>query len=408
MLTKKELLNFKKSKGQILPKFISSSDPELLNFARSALQVFSNAIGLTRYEVEEQIEQQLLIESSIEEIILKGIIKLLHDRLKYAEVMTSDMNEFRHKLFSNATLFLKENSEIKLSHYLKDIAKTVEKSIEEIQKILYSDLPENSKIIAFKDIEEIKLLNRYNVSLVQGLLFYSEAVTIEIGQHKNSKADLRFLLRQLKFYQLVAYIEIKDDNFYVQIDGPISLFIQTQKYGFNLAAFFPNIVLLTKWKLIANIAISKSSRSQGVLEISEKSPLISHYKNFSSYIPEEFQTFSELFKNKSEYWKIDQNDEEILFDGSSFFFPDFKFINNNKVVFLELFHSWHKKAFLQRLENIENSNSYNLVLGVAKSLLKDQDIASRIQESKYFHEKGFIFREVPSINQVLEILKLFQ
>lgn len=154
MLTKKELLNFKKSKGRILPKFISSDNPELLQLAKSALQIFNNAIGLTRSEIEELIEQQLFIDINVEEIFLKGLVKLLHDRLNYAEIIASDMNDFRHKLFSNASYLLKQNSEILLSNYLKDVATTVGKSIEEIQKILYSDLPENSKAIYFKDIEE--------------------------------------------------------------------------------------------------------------------------------------------------------------------------------------------------------------------------------------------------------------
>ena len=407
MLTKKELLNFKKSKGRILPKFISSDNPELLQLAKSALQIFNNAIGMTRSEIEELIEQQLFIDMNVEEIFLKGLVKLLHDRLNYAEIIASDMNDFRHKLFSNASHLLKQNSEILLPDYLKNVATTVGKSIEEIQKILYSDLPENTKAISFKDIEEKKLLNRYNLALVQGLLFHSESVTIEIEQHKNSKADLRFLLRQLKFYQLITYIKKENEKYYVEIDGPISLFLQTQKYGFNLAAFFPNVVLLSKWKLSAHITISKSSRSEGILELSEKSPLVSHYKNFSSYIPEEFQIFSEYFNNKSEFWKIDSSNEEILFDGSNFYFPDFKFVKNNKVVFLELFHSWHKKAFLQRLENIEKNNNNDFIMGIAKNLIKDVEIASKIHESKYFQEKGFIFREMPTVNQVIEILKLF-
>ncbi len=408
MLTKKELLNYKKTKGHIVPKFISNSEESLIKLADNYIEVFSAAIGLVQSELDEQIAVACVDSLEVEQIVQKGLLKLLNDRLTFESFFTGDINELRQNIFKAANCFLSDAVQFSLSAYLEKVAKSVHLSVKEIQPLLYSDLPEHNRIIAFKEINAKNLLNRYNLALVQGLLFYSEAVTIEIPTNSSAKAELRFLLRQIKFYQLVVHIQKENDKLIIHLDGPISLFMQTQKYGFNLAAFFPVIVLLPKWELHAKIEISKSVRQQGLLTLNQNSPLISHYRNFSAYIPEDFKIFEEQFQLKSTQWVIDNDSENILFDGNNYFFPDYKFVNADKIVYLELFHAWHKRALLQRIINIKSNYSFSYIIGIAKSLLKDKEISQSISTSDYFNKNGFIFREIPTTKQVLDILRKFE
>ncbi len=380
----------------------------LLKLAENFIEVFSSAVGLVQAELDEQIEVTLVDAQEIEQILQKGLLKLLNDRLSFTSFFSGDLNELRQNVFRAANLFLKEEAAFSLTDYLEQIAKSVQMPVAQIQPLLYSDLPEHNRISGFKEINAKNLLNRYNIALVQGLLFYSEAVTIEIPISGSTKAELRFLLRQLKFYQLVAHIQKDNDKLIIQLDGPISLFLQTQKYGFNLAAFFPVIALLSQWELQAKIEISKSVRQQGLLSLNQNSPLISHYKNFSAYIPEDFKIFEEQFKSKSLNWSLDNESENILFDGNNYFFPDYKFVNADKIVYLELFHAWHKKALMQRIISIKSNNSFSYIMGVAKSLLKDKEMSESVSISDYFNKNGFVFREIPTANQVLDILKKFE
>ena len=52
---------------------------------------------------------------------------------------------------------------------------------------------------------------------------------------------------------------------------------------------------MPQWELSAQIEIGKESRKSGELNLSHKTGLLSHYKNYSAYIPEEFKLFGESF-----------------------------------------------------------------------------------------------------------------
>ncbi len=272
---------------------------------------------------------------------------------------------------------------------------------------MYSDLPEFNKVTKFKEISPKSLINRYNVALVQGFLFYCEHVKINIPIIDTAKGDLRYLLKQIKFFQLSVQINKNADYVEILLDGPLSLFLHTQKYGFNLAAFFPALILLKKWEIEAKIEIGKLAKQQGILNLNQKSPLVSHYKLYSSYVPEEFLMFENLFLEKEIEWKIFSECDEILFDGKNYFFPDYNFINNKKSIYLELFHPWHKQAIKQRIQYFENEHPYHLIIGVSKVLLKDNEIKSMIESASFFKNKGFIFREMPTVDQVIEKLSSY-
>lgn len=408
MLTKKNLLNYKKSKGYILPKFISAKDTELLNFAAECINILANSIGLTKSELEAQIEELCATFDEIDVLLKNGLCKLLIDRLEFENLYSGDINNLRQEIFNTANQFLKETETFTLAEYLAQVTQKIKLPVVEAQALLYSDLPEHNKVTFFKSIDSKALLDRYNLALVQGLLFYSESVTLEISEKDCVKSDLRFLFRHLKFYQLVPFIQKENGKIKLQFDGPISLFLHTQKYGLNLAAFFPVIALLPNWQLQAKIEISNSIRQQGVLCLSQDSQLVSHYRNYSAYIPEEFKIFTEQFRVKSKCWVIDDENDEFLFDGGTYFFPDYKFLGSTKNVYLELFHTWHKKALVQRLSNLKITSTFNYMLGVAKVLLKDPEIAEALALSESFKNNGFIFREIPTVNQVIEVLHKFE
>jgi uncharacterized protein len=406
VLTKKDLLNYKKSKGNIIPSFVKSDDLILNQFSESIVSLFSNSLGQSRANLEQE-SVGLLSAFEMESIVQKGFLKLLTDRITFESSFDGNISEFRNSVFINSNEYLHSKKELILHEYKSNISNELNFKNEELEYLLYSDLPEYNKVTKFKEISPTSLINKYNVALVQGLLFYCEYVQISIPLSECTKADLRYLLKQIRFFQLSVQINKNDDYVEIQLDGPLSLFLHTQKYGFNLAAFFPAIVLLKKWELEAKIEMGKSAKQQGVLKLNQNSPLISHYKLYSSYIPEDFLMFESLFLEKNLEWKILPECDDILYDGKNYFFPDFKFVNNKKNVYLELFHSWHKQAVKQRIQNLEKDLSYSLIIGVSKVLLKDNEIKSIVENSNLFKNKGFIFREIPTVSQVIEKLSYY-
>ena len=100
-----------------------------------------------------------------------------------------------------------------------------------------------------------ELLHRYNCAQVQGLLLRSESLMLTLPE--SGPAKLRQLLKYLRFNELLAKI-VRDTKknsktLILKIDGPLSLFVQTQKYGLNLANFFAAVLLQPKWKIDAQM-----------------------------------------------------------------------------------------------------------------------------------------------------------
>ncbi|WP_186644436.1 DUF790 family protein [Fluviispira vulneris] len=407
MLTKKELLRYKKSKGKIIPQFIDINDIVLYEYAENLINIFLNAVDKKRKEIEDEVlHLNSAYELPVE--VQKGFIKLLFDKIEFKSTLGDENSEFRKKIFQKSCEYFNSSKPLDIEEYYESIAHEMHLTIGEIKEHLYSDLPEFHVAVNFKVMPVSEFLNYYNLSLVQGLLFYSAGIHIRIPIKDHVKLEIRYLLKQMRFFQLVANIQIVNDHYEISLDGPLSLFVHTQKYGFNLASFFPSLVLLTEWELSVFVELGHSERCKGELNISHKNKLISHYKNFSAYVPEEFQLFSNLFTKKNTEWSISPYLDEIFFDGSHYFFPDFEFKRQDKKIYIELFHPWHKKALKQRIRNLEKNNQYNLILGAAKVLLKDKEIQACIDQSQYFTNFGFVFREMPTVSQVSELLKKFE
>ncbi|BBH53190.1 hypothetical protein JCM31447_16330 [Fluviispira sanaruensis] len=407
MLTKKELLRYKKSKGKIIPQFIDVNDILLNEYAEDLINIFLNAVDKKRKEIEDEISH-LNTAYDLPVELQKGFTKLLFDKLEFKSTLGDETSVLRNKIFQKSSDYFNSKKPLDLDEYLESIAHEMQLPISDIKTQLYSDLPEFHVAVNFKAMAVREFLNFYNLSLIQGLLFYSAGIQIKIPIKEQAKLEIRYLLKQMRFFQLVANIQIVKDYYEIILDGPLSLFVHTQKYGLNLASFFPSLVLLTEWDLFAFIELSQSEWSKGELKLSHKNNLVSHYKNFSAFVPEEFKLFSDLFTKKNTEWNISLYLDEIFFDGLYYYFPDYEFKKCDRKVYIELFHPWHKKALIQRIHSLEKNNQSNLMLGVVKSLLKDKEIQVCVEQSQYFTDFGFIFREMPTVSQVSDLLKRFE
>ncbi len=418
MLTKKELLKYKKIKGKFIPCFIDPACVTLQEFAIFLCDIFVNSVGKTRKEIENQVDEALPI-FDVDSTVAQGLKKLCFDSLTFESSLAEKSIEFRANVFTAAFSCLQNFSGLSIEEYRKHVEnfislnkeniinKNSPKTAQNISELLYSDLPEFHKVTDMKSISTQGLLNRYNVALVQGLLFYSQNLVVTIPSVSTCKAQFRQLLRQIKFFQLVVFLTRVNDSVVITIDGPLSLFLHTQKYGFNLACFFPALLQMPQWQLSAQIELAKDARKIGELNLSQKDKLLSHYKNYSAYIPEEFSLFASSFMQKSENtWSICENADDFLFDGENYFCPDFAFRHQSGiVVYLELFHSWHAAALKHRIFAVDKKQpSFILLLGASKTLLKEPSLSLCVEQSAYFSKFGFNFRDVISVDKVLSLL----
>lgn len=414
MLTR-ELLKFKNRNG-FKPCFIDPADPERIAVAETLLNIYCSAAesAMSRGELEELVA--VPIQGARDRVFAAGLNKLLLDRCTFDPPREIAYPELRRHLFTRAGKLLSAAGTDPENGYLDQLAALPEDA-DFMAGDIYGDLPDNERLQEWRPLRSNELLNRYNLALVQGVLVYAESLELDVGDPDT--AELRRLFKYLKFFRLLAEIvrpepprSNSDDDklgnkLHITISGPYALFGPTRKYALQLAAFFPAAVKLKRWKLSAKIKMSSRS---GELKLDQDSaPLVSHYRNFSSYVPEEIRLFHRLFRTTVDSWRIVGDTPFLNGNGAEVIFPDlsFKEIATGKIVHLELFHRWHRTQLERRLSYLDSHRQLPLLLGIDRALA--DDAAFDAIRGKYPALAGRIyrFRDFPGVDRTRKMLDSF-
>ena len=413
MLTR-DLLRHTIQKDRILPSLIDPADPAMLGCAQRLLEVFEAGKGKTRQALLEE-SKELIDRSPGDAVVIRGLEKLLLDHTQFDTTIDTALMVLRENLFRHASRLLSKQKFVDLPAYHESIQDTFQqfpdqRNATHLSHQLYADLPPYQQVLHFKSFSPENLLHRYNCAQIQGLLLRCNRLLLRIAE--KDPVLLRQLCKYLRFYQLLADITQEPEGDYrIIIDGPLDLFLQTQKYGFNLANFFPAILHQPQWQLEARIQLGK--RKQYLLQLDESCKIRSHYRQFFAYVPQEIDMFQKSFRQKSKTWNVEPAKQFLPLAGEYYCFPDFLLKHPcGTEVSMELFHSWHAShltARLQRLEKVrpDEAGVFPLIIGVAKSLLKDPMVAQAVDQSGHFTRAGFVFREMPPADKVLLLLEQF-
>ncbi|RME42745.1 MAG: DUF790 family protein, partial [Deltaproteobacteria bacterium] len=173
-----------------------------------------------------------------------------------------------------------------------------------------------------------------------------------------------------------------------------------------LALFFPALLEQPHWRLRAQIEL-RSGKCYD-LRLDETCGLRPYTHRFHAYVPEEIRLFERAFTEEVEGWRIEGEGIFIPLPGEFYAFPDYTFRHESGVtVSMELFHPWHSGQLRVRLAFLERHPEVPLIVGVARVLLKDAGVAEAIEGSPIFAQRGFLFREMPTLSQVRPLLERF-
>ena len=405
MLTK-ELLKYRRRNG-FEPVFIDPLDPERIAVAEALLTVYQSAAEtrLSHGELDELADAQ--IKGAGDPQFAAGLNKLLLDRCCFDPTREIDYPARRRELFARASERLAAcggDAERYHAALVSDPA-----AAEFMASDIYGDLPDNERLNAWRPLTCRELLHRYNLAQVQGLLIYAESLELRIGG--DDPAELRRFFKYLKFFRLLAEVTRSPGrtadgartDLKLAVSGPFALFGPTRKYALQLAAFFPAAVKLRTWKLRAKLKIGAFS---GDLKLDHNAPLVSHYNNFSSYVPEEIRLFHRHFRETAAEWRI-VGDSPFLDGGNQeLIFPDLSFehIGTGKILHLELFHRWHKSPLERRLKTLEAHRGLPLVLGIDRSLADDDAFEAIQKEHPALAERLYRFRDFPGVDRTVKAL----
>ena len=401
MLTK-DLLRYRIKNGKVIPLLINVDSKDLQLLAKQLLAEYDLEKNIARNKLNKNLDPILNTCGDIK--LSKGINKILQDKSEFVSISNEKIIEERAKLFYDASKTIENNDNIiDYKTYQKIIFS--ENSFFNNRRAIYSDLPENDILHNIKiNKNPISLLQRYNCTLIQSLLIYSQQLKLNI-QIPEPK-EMRKFLRYLKFFRLMASIKCENKkSFSMNIDGPLSVLENSQKYGLQLASFFPVICFLKNWKLTAELKLKNKLYK---LSLSNIDNIKSHWRKLSSYIPEEFSLFEKLFNEKSKEWKIIESKDFINYGKQNIIFPDYTFKNRgNKIVHLELFHRWHYSQLINRLSDFKKFNNNSYFIGIDRAVYKKKDIKELLDNTSCVADKFFLYNDFPGVNNTLKVLDKF-
>ena len=394
MLTS-DLIHTTRSGTLIKPCFINTQDHDLLDQA-------GNLILLCRKAAKNRVSRSVFEDgfagirgSDSKNFPVNALLKLLEERMEFqtgSEEM--DYPALRKELFLKSAELLANGFPDE-----EDFSRTFPDGTPDP----YGDLPEFDTAVSFRELPPRELLERYNTALVQAILLKAEKLSVVIGD--SDPAELRRMLKYLKFFRLLAEISKNSAGLLkIEISGPFSLFGPTRKYALNLAAFFPAVVRLNSWKLRAEV--KTRSGSSAVLKLDNNAGLVSHYRHFSAYVPEEIRIFHQLFNRKSDDWEITGDTPVLLAGNGRYLVPDlsFKRKSDGKIIHIELFHRWHRGQLENRLEYLERKRELPIITGIDRAICDEE--TAEILTKKYpgAMAKSFRFRDFPGVDTVLRKL----
>ncbi len=386
MLTGK-LVRVRYARDHIVPQYLDAHDPQWLDVAEQLLGIFRTSDGTSRGQIEAEIDD--LFGDLPQPLIHNGLAKLLEDRCEFEVDAPLPPDEVRDAVFLAAAKKRQATLQEIGQAYSRDeiiqrIATDLYSHAEQVEASLFADLKSEQRLTRFRDTMPERLLERYNVALAQAILLRSSGVEITI--HGETPTRYRQLFRQIKFHRLICDIALLPSPlrgrgaggegagpaYRLQLDGPLSLFSATQKYGLQLALFLPTLLLCKHFELKAKLRWG-AERKDKVFHLSAKDGLVSHQSETGAYVPPEVPMFVELFKKKIADWEISE-ETEIIPLGKNVWVPDYRLMHraSGNVVLLDILGFWRRASAERHLAMLREHAGAPFILAISDQLNVDE------------------------------------
>jgi uncharacterized protein len=268
-----------------------------------------------------------------------------------------------------------------------------------VLRTMWSDLDDNLVLEHFDTIGPDALVGWYNLSLMQTLLFNCTKLDFYISGGLNWKRVLRTVKRLGLMYYL-QQPQQQENRIICSLEGPLSLFKLTDRYGTLLAKLLPSIIFTSgkkggygnyggdggEWHLDAWI-VRKTMDGRKIFEFkisnneipelladpypsylhgfstekeeevampsssssSPPPPLYYDHNSFDSAVEEKF---AKRFEQAETGWRLAREPDPLVLSNGGAFIPDFVFEKYDRKIYLEIVGFWTKEYLERKLQKL--------------------------------------------------------
>ena len=332
-----------------------------------------------------------------------------------------------------------------------------------LAEYMWSDLEDNLIIDSFSKISPKELIGWYNLSLVQTLLFSCTELEFSVTGGSSWKHVLRDLKRLGLMYHLeerqqvsskqeektYPHIQVRqvpnglstvrdDATIVCSVNGPLSIFKLSERYGTAIAKLLPSIISAGRWFIRAWIVRKNLASGKKVYEFelsdttspsllrepvrdgvkigSFNEEFVSSNTNITSttyYDSKVEENFAKRFRQAVNGWILTREPDPIILSNGKALIPDFMFERFGKKIYLEIVGFWTKEYLQKKFEKIRDltrtgtTNRIDFLIAVNSDCYAASDKLAISQLSNFIEKNHLIMYKNESVplKPILEYLK---
>ncbi len=368
------------NRGRLVPHRISPDDRRAKEVAAELCELYADHVGRPRATLERELaarEEELGpgLDARRGFRIVRALSKLLEERAGWVSPTDTDPYTLRTRIFELAAALPEppaaEPGLLEVPTREDVLSRVSEETgVERPSDLMYADRQGAQLLGDFDRPSAEDLVRRYNVAQVQGVLYAARDLVVELG----AGADARLVFHYVKLLGLIHDLEPLEnaEGYRLRLDGPLSIFGGTRKYGLRLAKFLPGLLLTSPWRLSANV---EWRGRDAVLELdSESSGLESHYlgpkdERDADDVRAAFVRAWERAKD-TEGWELEPGGGVFSFPArKAALVPDFtlRHAETGETVHLEILGFWSERNLVERVALIREAGEQGHRVLVAAS-----------------------------------------
>ena len=393
-----DLIRFSYRGTNIYPSCIKVGE-KYLTISEELINIYKKQEGKTRGDLDRAIKSY--IGAGTDYKIKRGLSRILQTECSEFNIMSAKTPyEIRKKIFTLASENFPVTQRPDKIHPVsrEDIINAVSKELEitpeDIEEGFYGDLIENHVLSTFDEPEPLWLINRYNLAIAQGILY--SCIQLKITAYRNLPVRYKQLFKFIKFYRLMH--QVKGDvecGYEILLDGPVSMFKKSRKYGIHMSTFLPALLLCTKWKMEAEI--SCNDRKTRSFHLEDGCDLVSHYTDEGDYDSLLEEKFAERFEALNSDWLLERETEVVNLK-ETVFIPDFTFHNKNdgRIAYLEIVGFWSPDYLRRKFKKLKQSK-INTIVAISKDLNVSEEKVKNLPGIYIFFKTAINPKEIVKI-----------
>lgn len=404
------LLRVRTRKGTIFPLFCTEEKGDL-QLAEELIRQFDQSIQ--HHEKKKSLEKRIAtVEGQYDDYkLVRGLSTLLERRCQFSifdNGSAGDMADpvsVRKALFEESSRIALALTEFDRDKVIDIVASKMNLSTSYIRQVMWTDLEENMILEQFSSLGPNELLGWYNLSLMQTLLFNCTKLEFCVHGGVNWKHVLRDVKRLGLMYNLqhnkvrneqrsnndttdynttdaasaVTYNDTDETELVCSLDGPISLFKLTDRYGTSIAKLLPSIISSERWSLNSWI-VRKTMSGKKIYEFNISSlevpsllidPYSSNNRLVSYFDSSVEEKFANRFEQVANGWRLIREPDPLIVTGGRAFIPDFMFQKYDRKIYLEIVGFWTREYLekkIQKLTDIVSNQNIDLFIAVNEEL----------------------------------------